>query len=279
MATIEVNGCTLWVKTSGAGVPVIHLHGSALGHENFATVTPSLARHFRVIDFDMRGYGMSERPIQHYDMKVWADDAIGLLDELGIDRAHVHGVSMGGAIAIQLAATYPERVHRIVVNGTYAKNDYAGKLAQNTRIAIALHMGIDSRVLAEFIYSTGMAREALDRDDAPLLIDSIQERFERNNRREVFVRACAALRDLDIRHFLPRIAAPTLVIGGQHDLIAPWQMGPKGAGMQYICDHVEHARRYVVKGAGHAVVSEKPEEYCRIVTAFLSGEELGDVRD
>lgn len=260
----------------GDGEPVIQLHGSGLGHTNFAAVTPILSQRFRTIDFDMRGYGESDRPIQHYDMEVWADDAVGLLDALGIERAHVHGVSMGGAVAMQLAAKYPERVDRLVLNGTYAKNDYAGRLAQDMRIRVAEHMGMDSRALAELIYSQGLSRAALDRPEAPRVLDFVQEQFERVNRREVFLRACRAMRDMDLRPCLSRIAAETLVIGGDQDLISPWVMGPTGAGMQFVSEHIPRCERYVVGDSGHSTVSEKTEEYCAVVSAFFAGEPLPD---
>src|SRR5207244_5592843 len=94
----EVNGVKLWYEISGEGEPVVQIHGAGFGHFNFAPATPELAKRFKVIDYDMRGYGQSERPVQHYDMEVWADDVAGLLDALELDAAHVHGTSMGGMI-------------------------------------------------------------------------------------------------------------------------------------------------------------------------------------
>ena len=85
----------------------MQIHGAGFGHFNFATATPPLSEHFRVIDFDLRGYGQSEQPLQHYDMEVWADDIAGLMDTLSIPKAHIHGTSMGAMIAQQFAAKYP----------------------------------------------------------------------------------------------------------------------------------------------------------------------------
>jgi pimeloyl-ACP methyl ester carboxylesterase len=64
---------------------------------------------FRCIDFDMRGYGQSERPSQRYDMEVWADDVAALMEHLELHSAHIHGTSMGGMVARQFAAKYPDR--------------------------------------------------------------------------------------------------------------------------------------------------------------------------
>ena len=77
MAFAEVNGVKLWYEMTGDGAPVVHIHGAGFGHFNFATATPIASKYFRCIDFDMRGYGQSEKPIQPYDMEVWADDVAG----------------------------------------------------------------------------------------------------------------------------------------------------------------------------------------------------------
>ena len=88
----------------------MQIHGAGFGHFNFATATPILSQTFRCIDFDMRGYGQSERPFQHYDMEVWADDIAGLMDHLGLRcRAHsryVHGRYGGAAICRQISGAH-----------------------------------------------------------------------------------------------------------------------------------------------------------------------------
>jgi pimeloyl-ACP methyl ester carboxylesterase len=109
MPEAMVNGVRIWYQETGAGDPVVQIHGAGFGHFNFATATPILSKSFRCIDFDMRGYGQSERPFQRYDMEVWADDVAGLIDHLGLRSAHIHGTSMGGMVAQQFAAKYPER--------------------------------------------------------------------------------------------------------------------------------------------------------------------------
>jgi len=69
-ATARVNGVELWYEVTGEGEPVIQIHGAGFGHFNFAPATAHLARHFQVVDYDMRGYGQSDRPVQRYDMEV-----------------------------------------------------------------------------------------------------------------------------------------------------------------------------------------------------------------
>jgi pimeloyl-ACP methyl ester carboxylesterase len=137
MPEAMVNGVRIWYQETGEGDPVVQIHGAGFGHFNFATATPILSKSFRCIDFDMRGYGLSERPFQRYDMEVWADDVAGLMDHLGLHSAHIHGTSMGGMVAQQFAAKYPERTQRLIINCSAAKLDYAGILTFRGWIDIA----------------------------------------------------------------------------------------------------------------------------------------------
>src|SRR6267378_2752548 len=163
----EVNGVKLWYDVSGEGGPVVQIHGAGFGHFNFAPATPELAKHFRVIDYDMRGYGRSDRPEQDYDMEVWADDVAGLLDALGIEAAHVHGTSMGGMIAIVFAGKYPQRTTSVVINCAAAKLGRSGRLTFKNWIDIARldPDGPGSRILAELIAWQALSKAFLETPD------------------------------------------------------------------------------------------------------------------
>src|SRR3954471_8473819 len=110
MADAHVNGARIWYEVRGDGEDyLLQIGGAGFAHENFGFVTDEMVKHFQVIEFDLRGYGLSERPEQAYSMDVWADDIAGLLDAIGVERTHVHGTSMGGTIALRFAAKYPEK--------------------------------------------------------------------------------------------------------------------------------------------------------------------------
>ncbi|MCA8202531.1 MULTISPECIES: alpha/beta fold hydrolase [Burkholderia] len=105
----------------GDGPPVLLIHGSGPGvtaYANWRLTMPALAEQFRVIAPDMAGFGETERPRDYvYSMDHWVDHALGLLDALGVERAHVIGNSFGGALALALAIRAPERVGRLVLMG------------------------------------------------------------------------------------------------------------------------------------------------------------------
>jgi pimeloyl-ACP methyl ester carboxylesterase len=270
-ATAQVNGVELWYEITGEGQPVVQIHGAGFGHFNFAPATPALAEHFRVIDYDMRGYGQSDRPVQHYDMEVWADDVAGLLDALDVDRAHVHGTSMGGMIAIVFAGKYPERTQSVVVNCAAAKLGQAGRLVFKNWIDIAEldPDGPGSRILAELISWQALSRSFLETPEGVAAIDTIQQILRDSNRIEVFTAACQAMCDMDIREWLPRITSPALVLGGDEDIMTPWDQGPNGAGQQAIADGIPGAETHVIRGANHSTLFDSTDEHNRVVIDFF----------
>ena len=268
----SVNGVELWYEVTGDGEPVVQIHGAGFGHFNFAPATPVLAQRFKVVDFDMRGYGQSDRPVQHYDMEVWADDVAGLLDALGIDQAHVHGTSMGGMIAIVVAGKYPERTTSVAINCAAAKLGRSGRLIFKNWIDIARldPDGPGSRILAELIAWQALSRSFLETPDGVAAIDTIQQILRDSNRLEVFTAACEAMCDMDLRDWLPRIQAPALVLGGDEDLMTPWDQGPDGAGQQAIADGIPHAEKHVIRGSNHSTLFDNTAEHVRVVTDFFT---------
>jgi pimeloyl-ACP methyl ester carboxylesterase len=269
---VEVNGVRLWHRVTGEGEPVVQIHGAGFGHFNFDPVTPLLAERFRVVDFDMRGYGQSDRPHQRYDMEVWADDVAGLLDALGLERAHVHGTSMGGMIAIVVAGKYPERTTSVVVNCAAAKLGAAGRLIFKNWIDIARldPDGPGSRLLAELITWQALSKRFLDEQDETELATTIQTILRDSNDLEVFTSACQAMCDMDLRPWLGRITSPALVLGGDEDLMTPWDQGPDGAGQQAIAAGIANAETYVIAGSNHSTIFDNTGEHARVVADFFA---------
>lgn len=266
-----VNGVDLWYRVTGEGEPVLQIHGAGFGHYNFDPATPVLSQHFRVIDYDMRGYGASDRPVQDYDMEVWADDAAGLLDALEIERAHVHGTSMGGMIAIVLAGKYPERTTSVVINCAAAKLGTTGRLIFKNWIDIARldPAGPGSRILAELIAWQALSKRFLETPEGIAAIDAIQDILTKSNDLEVCTGAWQAMLDMDVTGWLPRISSPALVLGGDEDVMTPWDQGPNGAGQQAIYEGIPNAEKHVVRGANHSTIFDSTEEHTRVVIDFF----------
>lgn len=269
--TLEVNGARLWCRLTGEGDPILQIHGSGFGHRNFDPATPVLAKRRRVIDYDQRGYGRSERPAQRYDIEVWADDAVGLLDALGIERAHVHGSSMGGMVATLLAGKYPERVRSVVINCAAAKLGRTAQLLFKGWIDLVRldPDGVRGRALAEATAWQALSRRFIETAEGERTIDVIQDVLSESNDDDIYVAACEAMIDLDLRDWLPRITAPALVIGGDEDIMTPWDQGPAGAGQDAIHQGIAGARKHVIAGSAHSSMLDSTDEYLAVVERFL----------
>jgi len=179
---------------------------------------------------------------------------------------------MGGMVAQQFAAKYPERTQRLVINCSAAKLDYAGVLTFRGWIEIAERLGVGSRTLAELIALQALSRRFLDSPKGPGAVDMIQDVLRNSNRADIFKLACQAMIDMDLRPLLPKITAPALIIGGDEDMMTPWQQAESGAGQDYLVQHIKGAKSYVIKGSSHSTLFDGTEENCRVVAAFLKGE-------
>ena len=275
---VEVNGARLWHRISGEGEPVAQIHGAGFGHFNLDPVTPILAEAgFRVVDYDQRGYGQSDKPLQRYDMEIFADDLAGLLDALGIERAHVHGTSMGGMVAIVFAGKYPERTASVVINCAAAKLGRMGRLIFKNWIDIATldPDGPGSRILAELIAWQAVNKRFLESEEGAGIADHCQQILRDSNRLEVFTAVCQAMCDMDLREWLPRISSPALVLGGSEDIMTPWDQGPEGVGQQGIHEAITGSEKHVLEGAGHSTIFDATEEHGRAVVDFLRRHPLG----
>jgi pimeloyl-ACP methyl ester carboxylesterase len=270
---VEVNGARLWYRITGEGEPVAQIHGAGFGHFNLDPVTPLIAdAGFKVVDYDQRGYGQSDKPDQRYDMEVFADDLAGLLDALEIERAHVHGTSMGGMVAQVFAGKYPDRTISVVINCAAAKVGRMGRLIFNNWIEIARMdpAGPGSRILAELISWQAVNKRFLEAPEGQGIVDHCQQILRDSNRLEVFTAVCQAMNEMDLTPWFPRISAPALVLGGDEDIMTPWDQGPNGAGQEAIFRGISGAEKHVIRGAGHSTIFDSTAEHAQAVIDFLT---------
>jgi len=114
----EINGIKICYEIKGEGEPLILVHGFGADKEVWIAQFEPLSKHFKVVRFDNRGAGKSDRPDEPYSMEMFADDVAGLMDHLGIDKAHILGWSLGGMIVQTFAIKYPERLRKLILINT-----------------------------------------------------------------------------------------------------------------------------------------------------------------
>lgn len=270
MPKIHANGADFYYELTGSGPYLVQISGAVSGHEAYAPITPVMAEHFTVLDFDHRGYGLSDRPDQVYDIGVWSEDLAAMLDALGIEKAHIHGGSMGAFIAVDFAVNHPERVDTLILGGGAAKSGYWAQCIFRIWQDLANAYGVDSDALIRAILVTGFSQTTIDQPgSADGLVEGIRGIIQRNVTPAVFQQACQAMIDYDVRDRLGRITRPTLVMVGSDDNLTPLHQEPSGAGMQYMADHIPGAELVIVPNSGHAHLFERPAESCRIILDFL----------
>ena len=121
MPTARVNDMQLYYEVHGEGEPLALIVGLGTDISEWDGIVRGLAQRYRVIAFDNRGAGRSDKPDQPYTIELMADDTEGLLRAIGIERAHILGVSLGGRIALALALRHPERINRLILVSTSAR--------------------------------------------------------------------------------------------------------------------------------------------------------------
>jgi 3-oxoadipate enol-lactonase len=267
MPRADVNGVKLYYELTGSGKPIAQIHGSGFGRGNFAPLTPLMARRFAMIDYDMRGFGDSDAPVQPYSMELWADDLAGLLDALEIERAHIHGTSMGGMVAIPFAAKYPERTRSLVLSCSVAKYDRAAAINKRVWRALVQAYGKGEEYL-DLMSIQLFSRQYLDSDEAEYGRELVRRLIASQTDPEVFLEINKAIEAADLTPLLSEIVAPTLVIGGRHDIATPIDMGPSGAGARTIAAQIPGAE-FVIMDTAHMFLIEKPNETCELIGGFL----------
>ena len=269
MTTTVVNGVRLWYQLVGSGDVVVHIHGAGFGHQNFEPITPLMARRYRVLDLDLRGYGESERADHVYSMKTWSDDVAALLDELGIQKVHLHGTSMGSMVAQRFAIDHPDKLHSLILSCGACKMDRTGWLTFEVWIRILERFGLEDDTLAMLLAQQGFTRDYLDSPDGGGVVATIQRVSSQACTPAVFVAACKAMQEIDFTPDLPRISAPTLVLTGELDQMTPVDYGATGGGSRKIADLIPDAELVLLRGAGHTHLFQQPEATTDAIFRFL----------
>ncbi len=169
MQSFEANGVVTAYRKTGAGAPLVLLHGGEADHGMFDGLVRVLNGHFTVIAYDQRDSGATRNPAAPYSLAHLADDAAALIRGLGHDRAHVLGTSLGGLIAQVLAARHPDCIDRLILSSTWKVNKSPLEVNANVFRTLASYRGGDRNQRAEdceVLLSAGLpARTAgTDRD-------------------------------------------------------------------------------------------------------------------
>jgi pimeloyl-ACP methyl ester carboxylesterase len=268
MPKARVNGISINYSVEGRGEPLFLIMGFSGSKMAWFFQRRAFRKHFQVVTFDNRGVGQSDQPTGPYSMQMFADDTVGLMDHLGIDKAHVLGVSMGGMIAQHIALSHPERVRKLVLGCTLASRqggsghsaEYVKSLGLREDASDDELRQIDPKKLMGMVVSLAVNDRLLGMVAGPLLrifagrlaTEGVRGQFE-------------AILDHDTLERLPTIKAPTLVIVGAQDrLINP-------TSSDVLAGAIPGARLVKIESGSHAFFASKRGRFNREVLDFLLG--------
>ncbi len=266
MPYAKVNGIRLYYEVLGHGSPLVMIMGLGANKDWWHPRMLSLLKEeFRLLLLDNRGAGRSDKPRGEQTIAVMASDVLGLMGHLGLDRVSLLGVSMGGMIAQEIAATSPQRVERLILCCTHC----GGKESIPP-----------SPEIIELLVSPRRGRpvEQIARDSLPLLfprgyLDAHPDAAERfiatysiaPAPAHSFFQQLQAIAGWGICGRLKEIRCPTLILSGEEDVLVP----PENS--RILERHIPQARCILYPGMGHGFMAQAPEAVTRDILGFLKG--------
>ncbi len=268
---VRVGEQLVHVEQAGAGEPVVLLHGFGASTYSWRKVIPDLARSYRVVAIDLNGFGYTQRPKDRasYTREGQGLLVLGVLDELGIDRAHVFGHSYGGGLTLYLASRHPERFLSMVLVDSSAptySDDRRNPAAALRPFSLLFVRSVALRASA--------IRRSLERsfwDDSkvtPELVQAYLDRLKVEGVGDAYVGLTAPAPPGE-RVDLRKIDVPALILWGAHDeIIAP-------SGGRRAAEMLPRAGFVLMEESGHLPMEEEPEAFLRAVLPFLKQQSSG----
>lgn len=256
-------GARLHYRRIGAGEPLLLAMGTAASLGMWKPVETSLADRYDLVSFDYRGLGDSERGNGTINVATLAEDAHALLESLSIPRAHVLGWSLGSVVAQELALSHPEQVASLVLYGTWGRPDgvmaalmtalkYPWETGDLATALATLGVVYSAEFLASDEFAEFLAWTAPLTPTTPEQIQTVAEQWEADI-------------NFDSLDRVATIAAPTLALTGEHDIITPPRHG------RAVAERIPGATFELMTGTGasHGLMFERTEDFLRTVLSFL----------
>lgn len=269
MATTKINDIEMYYEVHGPTAapqaeaePLLLIMGLGANATSWEMQLPALSREYRVIAFDNRGAGRSEKPHSPYTMHQLAEDAVGLMDHLGVDSAHVFGMSMGGMIAQELVLDQPQRVRTLILGGTMAGGARAvmagPQLIQQwaASAVLPLEQAIENGL--RFLYSDEFIARNRER-----LVKRAIGLSHLQAPPHALQRQVMAVIGFNAHERLGRVRCPTLILTGTEDKIIPAENS------RILADEIEGSELVEFEGAGHGFLAECAKETNAAVLGFL----------
>jgi pimeloyl-ACP methyl ester carboxylesterase len=257
MPTTLVNGVELFYDVHGNGEPLVLLHGLGASSQDWEHQVPDFSRHYQVITPDLRGFGRSAKPLGPYSVVQFSADMLALLDDLGVGCCHLLGLSMGGAVAFQMALDQPARfTSLIIVNSSpnFELHSWRRRLMAWTRILVPHLFGM--RAMSHHVVNKLFPKPEQSELRARLVARAS------SNDRDAYVAAVHALKGWSVERRLSEIRTPTLVISAEFDYT------PVAEKEHYVA-RMRDARLVVISDSRHASHWDQWQTFNQLVLHFV----------
>ena len=262
MPIVKSNGININYEEYGSGEPLLLIMGLSAPGAAWEKHVEEYKKHFRCIVLDNRGAGASDKPAGNYTTELMASDSVNVMDSLGIERFHINGISMGGAIAQQIAIAHPARVKSCVITASWAvcDNYMKGVFEMFKNLRRTLPPSDFAPMFFLWLYSARFYSEHPQ---------EIEEGIRGNAGdpspmpHDAFDSQAAACMSHDSRGQLGSIIAPVLITAGDKDIFTPIECS------QYLHENIKHSTFEVFEDYAHTHHWEDLERYNRVTAEFM----------
>ena len=258
MPTIPANHINLYYEEHGDGQPLVFIHGLGSSTRDWEFQVPEFSKSYRVIAFDLRGHGQSDKPAGPYHLPMLAADLAGLLQALRIPSAHLVGISLGGGVAFQFALDYPAMVKTLtIVNSGPSLGGTPEQARQEIERRVGIVQQLGMRAMGE-----ALSPNLFPKPEHAALRETFVARWAENDPR-AYIEATRSMLGWNVVDQLGAIVCPTLILAADQDY------SPVAAKEAYV-KMTPHARLVVIPDAHHATPIEQPEKFNAALTDFLA---------
>jgi pimeloyl-ACP methyl ester carboxylesterase len=262
MPKVTANHLGMNYDQQGTGEPLILIPYLAADHACYAFQVPEYARHFTCISLDLRGTGESDKPDGAYTTELLADDVAAFMGALGISKAHVAGLSLGGAVGMWLAVKHPDKVASLSVHSGWGKTDNFLRTVVEGWQIVARAMDVPEMIVRA-IFPWCLTPELYAA--RPDYIESLAAFVRSRPRQSVadFIQQSNAVLAHDVEPHLGRIVAPTQITVGARDQLTSSRFADR------LKLGIQKSELLVFEGCAHAALYERVEEFNQRTLAFL----------
>jgi pimeloyl-ACP methyl ester carboxylesterase len=263
MPKVKVNDITMNYEQQGEGEPLVLIPYLAADNACYAFQVADYSKHFTCISLDPRGAGETDKPAGTYSTEMFADDVAGFMQAIGVERAHVSGLSLGGAIGLWLAGKYPQRVKSLSLHSSWTKTDPFLKVLVEGWQTIAKGLGSVQEMIIQGIFPWCLTPELYAAK--PDYIDQLAA-FVRSRPKQpldAFMRQSNAVITHDASSQLARISAPTQITFGRRDVATSTRFADA------LKNGIKNSELIVFDTCAHTPIYESVSEFNEKTLGFL----------